>query len=352
MKDSRPIEISGATPLREALAVIDKRAMQIALVVDEDRRLLGTVTDGDVRRGILAGRELTDPVELIMNRRFASVTLEGGREEALGLMKTRRIHQVPVVDGDGRVVGIELLDELLAEAALDNQVVLLAGGKGTRLRPITESVPKPLVPVGGQPILERIVTSLAGHGFRHFWMAVNYKAEMIQEHFGDGSSRGLTIRYLVEDEPLGTAGALGLLPTRPSEPFLVMNADLLTAVNPRQLLDFHAAQGADATMCVREFDVQVPYGVVQMQGHRFVGVEEKPVQRYFVNAGIYVLSPSVLDLVEPGRPLNMTDLFEAVTAAGRPAAVFHVREYWMDIGRLQDLEQARVDVQGLFGEEP
>ncbi len=350
MRDSQTIEVPASASIREALRVIDAGAYQIALVVGPTRELVGTVTDGDVRRGILAGRELSEPVTSVMNTSPRTATLADGRERILQLMRRRRIHQVPVLDAHGIVLGIEILDELLQPEALDNVVVLLAGGKGTRLRPITEDIPKPLVTVGDRPILERIVETLRDHGFHNFWMALNYKGHMIQEHFGDGSAFGVSVNYLNESRPLGTAGALGLLPEAPTKPFLVMNGDLLTAINPRNLLDFHARQGAAATMCVREFDFQVPYGVVDLDGHTFLGVEEKPVQRFFVNAGIYALSPRILDLVPPDEPLNMTDLFERIKARGDDVAVFPVREYWLDIGQLKDLEQARGEVIREFGD--
>lgn len=351
MKPSAPVEIGPQASIRDAIRVIDAGGFQIALVVDDARVLVGTVTDGDVRRGILAGRELGEPVTAVMNTSPKTATLGDGRERILELMQRRRIHQVPIVDGDGVVLGVEILDELLRPEPLSNPVILLAGGKGTRLRPITEDIPKPLVPVGDRPILERIVETLREHGFRNLWMAVNYKGHMIREHFGDGSAFGVRIDYIEENEPLGTAGALGLMEDAPTEPFLVMNGDLLTAVNPRNVLEFHERHGAAATMCVREYDFQVPYGVVELDGHTFLGVDEKPVQRFFVNAGIYALSPSVLDLVPAGEPLNMTELFERVTARGDEAAVFPVREYWLDIGQIPDLERARGDVGRVF-EEP
>ncbi len=350
MRDSLSVEIGPSASIRDAIQVIDAGGFQIALVVGPARRLLGTVTDGDVRRGILAGCALTEPVTAVMNANPKTATLADGRERILDLMRRRRIHQVPVLGTDGVVLGVEILDELLQPEPLSNPVILLAGGKGTRLRPITEDIPKPLVPVGDRPILERIVETLRDHGFRNFWMALNYKGHMIREHFGDGSNFGVRIQYLEESEPLGTAGALGLLPEAPTESFLVMNGDLLTAVNPRNLLEFHDSQGAAATMCVREFDFQVPYGVVDLDGHTFLGVDEKPVQRFFVNAGIYALSPNVLDLVPAGEPLNMTELFARIKARGDSAAVFPVREYWLDIGQLKDLERARGEVGGLFEE--
>ena len=352
MRDPAPLLLTPEATIRTALQRIDAGGAQIALVVDDSRRLLGTVTDGDVRRGILAGRDLGDPVSGVMNPAPSTATIADGRDRVLALMRRRRIHQVPIVDAAGVVLGLELLDELLVPGALPHEVVLLAGGKGTRLHPITHEIPKPLVRVGDRPILERIITTLAEHGFRRFHLAVNHLASQIEDHFGDGARWGVSIDYLREDQPLGTAGALGLLASPPTHPFLVMNGDLLTTVNPRNLLDFHARDGAEATMCVREFDQEVPYGVVRMEGSRFLGVDEKPVQRFYVNAGIYALSPSLLNLLTPGEPLHMTALFGRLHEAGRRAAVFPVREYWLDIGRPPDLERARGDVARVFDEEP
>jgi len=348
VRDASGILVGPDTSIRAALEIIDSQGMQIALVVDGDRRLLGTVTDGDVRRGILAGRDLADPVQRVMHVGPTTASPETGRDRLLAAMKSRRIHQVPVVDARGRVLGIEILDELLVREPVDNPVLLLAGGKGQRLRPFTEHVPKPLLEVGGRPILERIVGDLRDAGFRRFWLSVNYRADMIEAHFGDGAAFGVSIAYLHEERPLGTAGALGLLPEAPELPFLVMNGDLLTAVDPRLLLDYHRGLGAEATMCVRGFDMTVPYGVVERDGHRFVSIEEKPVQNFFVNAGIYALSPSVLDLVDPGARLDMPELFARLASAGREAAVYPLREYWLDIGRPAELDQARSEVREVF----
>lgn len=348
MRDASGVLVGPGTSIRAALEIIDSQGLQIALVVDESRRLLGTVTDGDVRRGILAGRDLADPVRLVMNGRPTTASPDDSRERVLDAMKTRRIHQVPLLDAAGVVVGLEILDELLIREPVSNPVLLLAGGKGMRLRPITEHIPKPLVEVGGRPILERIVSDLRDAGFRRFFAAVGYRAEMIEQHFGDGSALGVSIEYLHEEQPLGTAGALGLFDEPPTLPFLVMNGDLLTAVDPRLLLDYHAGMGAEATMCVRGFDVTVPYGVVTRDGHRFVSIEEKPVQNFFVNAGIYALSPSVLDLVRPGERLDMPELFARLAAGERQAAVYPLREYWLDIGRPAELDQARSEVGEAF----
>lgn len=330
--------------VRETIRRIDGSSTQIALVIDDAGRLLGTITDGDIRRGLLRGVSLEDPASSIMNPKPTCARPEDGRAAILARMKAKALHQIPVVDAEGRVVGLEVLDELLT-ARRENWVVLMAGGRGTRLRPLTDDTPKPLLRVGAKPILETILESFVEQGFGRFFVAVNYRAEMVRAHFGDGSRWGVQIDYLEEQAPLGTAGALGLLPERPTAPLLVMNADLLTRVGFGHMLDFHRAHGAAATMGVREYDFQVPFGVVKIKDQSIISIEEKPTQRFFVNAGIYVLSPETLDLVPRGRALDMPQLFEALIAAGRETSVFPIREYWIDIGRMDDFEKASDDAE-------
>ena len=327
----------------DALRIIDSTRLQIALVVDEAGRLLGTVSDGDVRRALLAGTALTSPVSAIMFRKPTTAPPEADRETLLALMQSKVLRQIPIVDAEGRVVDLESIMDLLAHKALPNAVVLMAGGRGQRLRPLTDLCPKPLLRIGDKPILEIILENFVAQGFRNFFISINYMGEKVVEHFGDGSRFGVSITYLREDEPLGTAGALTLLPETPQLPFLVMNGDLLTKVNFEHLLDFHTSQVAEATMCVRPYTSQIPYGVVHVEDHQLVRLEEKPSQTVFVNAGIYALSPSALPLVPKGAAFDMPMLFEALMAQKRRALAFPVREYWIDIGRMGDYEQAQSD---------
>ncbi len=347
MKDVEKVLIGPEATIRDAVARIDAGAVQVAIVVDAGRRLLGLVTDGDVRRGLLAGRGLDEPVTRIMNARPCTLPAGVSRDEVLRVMRARTIHQIPLVDDAGRLAGLRVLDELLGEPARDNRVVLLAGGRGRRLMPLTDTVPKPLLPVGDRPILQRLVESCRDHGFTRIALAVNYRADMVRAHFGDGARFGVSIEYLEEDEPRGTAGCLSLLRERPDAPFFVLNGDLLTTVHLGHLLDFHVQHGAAATMCVREHETVVQYGVVTFDGHRLVRLEEKPRRREFVNAGIYVLDPSVVEMVPARGVYDMTDALGALCEAGREVAVFPIREYWLDIGRHPDLEQARSDADGL-----
>lgn len=283
-----------------------------------------------------------------MNRSPRFLTNGFSRAAAAEMMRRLSIHQLPVVDSDGRVVGIELFDELVAPQDAATWVVLMAGGLGTRLRPLTENVPKPMIPVGGRPLLETIVRNFESQGFREIFLSVNYKSDVIRTHFGDGLNFGVSIGYLVEEKRLGTAGALSLLPNRPPGPIVVMNGDLLTSVNFRQLVEFHREQGALATMCVREYAFQVPYGVVQTEGSRLSAVIEKPVHNFFVNAGVYVIEPAALDLIPSGEFFDMPQLFERITSGGGTASVFPIHEYWLDIGRFDDLERAQDDFRRVF----
>lgn len=332
--------VPGNLKVFDALRVLDLSATQILVVVDSDNRLLGTVTDGDIRRGILAGFSLEDRVESIMNKDPVVVDLDVEKEKVLSIMKKRKLHQVPVVDRERKVVGLQVVDDFIRTQDKPNWVVLMAGGLGTRLRPLTDDCPKPLLKVGSKPVLELILEGLVKAGFSRFYLSVNYKAEQIRDYFGDGSRWDVTIRYLNEQKKLGTAGSLGLIGEPPAEPMLVMNGDLLTSINFGMLLDFHREHGAVATMCVREYRIQVPFGVVKVDRHRLASIVEKPVERFFVNAGIYVLEPEVLESIERNTCLDMPELFDRLVAGGRESAVFPLHEDWLDIGRHDDLELA------------
>lgn len=338
-----------------AIKIIDDAALQIALVVDEERCLLGTVTDGDIRRGILAGVKMDDPVTKIMNKTPVSVSGGATSEEVLQIMTARKIHQVPVLDEQKRVIGIKQIESVVEQTVLetprqdDVHIVLMLGGEGKRLQPITNNLPKPMIPVGDKPLLETILKNFTAQGFRNFYFSVNYRAEMIRDYFGDGAQFGANITYVPEKMQLGTAGALSLLPVRPDGPIIVMNGDILTNCNFAHLIEFHRHTKAPATMCVREYQYQVPYGIVQTSGTKLDSIVEKPSHSYFVNAGIYVISPEVLDVVPSGQYYDMPQLFEELNRRGQDSAVFPIREYWLDIGRFEDLERAQQDYSKVFG---
>jgi dTDP-glucose pyrophosphorylase len=341
--------VNGHASIREAIRVIDASSQQIGLVVDEGECLLGTVTDGDIRRAILAGMDMGGPVERIMNTSPRVGGQMEPRASLLARMAEAQIHQIPIVDANGRVTGLTSIEELVgAQEVPANWVVLMAGGLGKRLRPLTENAPKPLLPVGKKPLLETILENFIHQDFRKFYISVNYKGQMIKDHFGDGRKWNVEIRYLDEDRQLGTAGALRLIPERPQSPLIVMNGDLLTRVNFRHLLDYHAQHQSTATMCVRQYDLQVPFGVVHIDGDHIRKIDEKPVHSFFVNAGIYVLDPGVIDSIPAGDLFHMTTLFERVIEAGGKTAVFPIHEYWLDVGRIDDLDKANGEFDDVF----
>ena len=352
MKDWRKVAVQVDTTIRETVEIIDKSTLQIALVVDKDDCLLGTVTDGDVRRGLLKGIGLNDPVKRIYYVSPLTASVDDDLSTIHQIMNQQYISQMPVLDHAGRVVRLEILKDILLGQKHENPVILMAGGMGTRLRPLTDTCPKPLLKVGGKPVLETIIENFIKANFANFYISVNYKAEMIEDYFGDGSKWGVEINYLREDKRLGTAGALSLLPERPTCPILVMNGDLLTQVNFEHLLEFHnnnnALKKTLATMCVREYNLQIPYGVVQKEGNRLTGMDEKPVHRFFVNSGIYVFEPNVLDFIPAETYFDMTHLFDKIIEDSGEAVIFQIREYWMDIGHKKDFEDANGEYSSIF----
>ena len=342
--------VSPSSSIRQAIACIDRNEKGIVLITDEKQRLLGAITDGDVRRALLAGLNLDVPVSELLARKAGSIypkpiTAPVGTNptDLLQLMKKHVIRQVPLLDREGRVVGLATMDELLPEKTPPFQAVIMAGGYGTRLRPLTRKLPKPMLPVGRQPMLELIIKQLRKAGIRNVNISTHYKAKKITEHFGDGSAFGVQLQYLREDRPLGTAGALGLM-RKSKEPILVINGDILTKVNFRAMLDFHREQKADMTVAVQKYDVQVSYGVVETENCFIRRLTEKPNFLYLVNAGIYLLEPSVPHLIPKGEHFDMTDLIQKLLDQGRPVVSFPIREYWLDIGNHAEYNQAQGDI--------
>lgn len=347
MQDWQKTLIAPGATLREAMSAIDLGGVHVALIVDENRVLHGVLSDGDVRRGLLEGVGLDEPVMRLMNTTPTTACRQDDPDTVRALMREKRRHQIPLLDAEGRVVGLKVLTDLLQPERRSTPVVLMAGGLGSRLRPYTEDTPKPLLRVGNKPILETILEGLVTQGFHRFYLAVNYKARMIEAHFGDGARWNAEITYLYEKERRGTAGALSLLPDQ-DEPLLVMNGDLLTNLNFGHPLNFHREHAVEATMCVCTYEYQVPYGVVEATSHRIVSVREKPVQQFLVNAGVYVLEPQVLHEVPSEGVFHMTDLFRQLLASGRETTVFPIREYWMDIGHHDDFKRANGEYDGVF----
>ena len=345
--DITALFVDASATLREVIAVIDRGELQITLVVDEKRRLLGTITDGDVRRGLLRGLGLDALAGRVMTTDAITVTEDLTFNEDSWLLHKRLARRIPMVGADGVVVGLALPEDELVAQGVPNRVVIMAGGLGTRLGKLTEHTPKPLLKVGTKPILETILESFLAQGFRHFHISVNYKAQMIEDYFGDGSSWGAEISYLRETQRLGTAGALSLLP-RPEAPIVVMNGDLLTKVNFRQMLEFHRIHRQKATVAVRKYDVRVPFGVVELRRDEITRIVEKPEYNFFVNAGIYLLDPECLPLVPYNQFFDMPDLLKALIADDAKVGSFPLHEYWLDVGRLDDFETANLTYGEIF----
>lgn len=329
--------------IQQAIRTLDQVAIKIVLVANDDNELQGTISDGDIRRGLLKGLDLNSSISAVIHRNALVVPPGMGRETVMQLMVANKIQQIPVVNEHRHLVGLHLWDEITTPPTRSNLMVIMAGGKGARLRPYTENCPKPLVPVAGKPMLEHIIERAKLEGFSHFVLAINYLGHMIEEHFGDGSRFGVRIEYLREQEPLGTAGALSLLNPRPDAPIVVTNADVITDIRYGELLDFHIHHDAAATMAVRIHEWQHPFGVVQTRGVDIVGFEEKPVARNHINAGVYALSPEALDALSGEAHCDMPSLFERLQAQGNRTVAYPMHEPWLDVGRPDDLSRANAE---------
>jgi dTDP-glucose pyrophosphorylase/CBS domain-containing protein len=344
--------LSPDATIGDAIACIDRSGrISLALIVDDTQRLLNTITDGDVRRGLLAGLALSDSVGALIAIKAATphplpvtALADTDAETLLELMKARGVRQIPIVSHEGCPLDIVTLADLLPEQPRALQAVVMAGGFGTRLRPLTETVPKPMLSIGGRPLMELIIDQLRYTGVTKVNITTHYQAEKIVDHFGDGSDFGVDISYVKEESPLGTGGALGLM-TKPDDPVLVINGDILTDIDFRAMHSFHIEHDAMMTVAVRRYEVQVPYGVIDCDGPRIVKLREKPQIGFFVNAGIYLLEPSVYQYISPNQHLNMTDLIERLVADGKDVVSFPVREYWLDIGQHADYERAQLDAE-------
>lgn len=337
------LTVSPTSTIREAMEAIDRGAVAVALVVDEEECLVGTVTDGDVRRALLRGATMDDAISKIVTRAPVVAGPETDRTEILDLMRAHRIEQVPIVTADGRLLGLHFMRDLLGGVDRPNWAVIMAGGRGTRLRPYTSEIPKPMLPVAGRPILERLVLFLAGAGIRRVFLAVNYKAEMIEEHFGAGEDFGCLIEYLHEDpdRPLGTAGALAFLEA-PDHPLIVMNGDLVTQFSVGELLEHHSRNECAATIAVREYVHQVPFGVIRESGTGFAeGLTEKPAQSWLVNAGIYVLEPEVLERIPRDQRIDLPEVIDDLIRSDARVGAWRVHGEWLDVGTPGDLGRAR-----------
>jgi dTDP-glucose pyrophosphorylase len=339
------ILVTPYTSIQDVLKVIDKEALKLALVVDSDNRLLGTVSDGDIRRALINNVPLNMAISEVMFTNPTTAAAGTSRTEILKIMDHKELFSIPLLD-DGKVVGLETLHHVLHKVKYDNPIFLMAGGFGTRLKPLTDECPKPLLKVGDKPILETVLLGFIRAGFQSFYISTHYLPEMIRGYFGDGSKWGVTINYVHESKPLGTGGALGLLPKDlPDLPIILMNGDVLTKVKLEDLLAFHNTNNANATMCVREYEIQVPFGVIESDGHTIVGMVEKPTQRFHINAGIYVIGREIIDSVKPNEYIDMPTLLER--HLDNRVLKYPFYEYWLDVGRMDDYNRAQSDIKTL-----
>jgi dTDP-glucose pyrophosphorylase len=334
--------------IEEAMGVINRGNVRIACVVDVNNRLLGTLNDGDIRRGILKGKSLSDSINDVYHTNAIFADESTTKAKLLNLCLQKQINQIPIIDNNKKIVDLFVLNDPLSRKQHGNNVVLMVGGLGTRLRPLTENTPKPMLKVGGKPILQTIVEGFAKSGFTNISMCLGYKSNIIKNFFQDGGEFGVNIDYVVEDKRMGTAGALTLLTKKLDKPFFVMNGDLLTNVDYENMLDFHSSNDSKATMCVRKYDIEVPYGVVSTINEEITSIKEKPIHRFFVNAGIYLLEPGCVDLIPKGEFYDMPSLFDKLISNNEKVVSFPLKEYWIDIGQMDDFNQAHNDYIEVF----
>ena len=343
--DWKNILVPPSATIQNVLEIIDIGCLQLAIVTNNKNYLLGTVTDGDIRRALIAKKSLDTPVSDIMFTEPTVAEINTPREKLLILMDELELSAIPLLD-KGRVVGLETLHQIIHKKKYENPVFLMAGGFGTRLKPLTDTCPKPLLKVGGKPILETVLNSFIKAGFQNFYISTHYLPQMIRDYFGDGEQWGISIHYIHESIPLGTGGALGLLPKDlPKLPIFLINGDVLTKINFEEVLNYHNKNNACATMCVREYEYKVPFGVVESDGSHIKSMVEKPIHRFHVNAGIYVISPEIVGSVEKNEVIDMPTLLER--HLHKRVLMFPFHEYWLDIGRMDDFNKAQLDIKNL-----
>jgi dTDP-glucose pyrophosphorylase len=333
--------ISTTANIERAVNILNDTSLKIVLVTNLAGELIGTISDGDIRRGLLKGLNLASPIESIIHHDALVVPPKLSRETVVQLMTANKIQQIPIVDEQMHVVGLHLWDEISKPLAISNTMVIMAGGKGTRLHPQTENCPKPMLLVEGKPILEHIIDRAKVEGFSHFVLAVYHLGHMIEDYFGDGKRFGVEIEYLREESPLGTAGALSLLSPVPDSAFIVTNGDVISDIHYGELLDFHQRNNAMATMAVRMHEWQNPFGVVETKGIEIIGYEEKPIYRSQINAGVYVMEPLVIGMLTKAVSCDMPTLFELIQKKEKKVIAYPIHEKWLDIGRPDELLKAK-----------
>lgn len=345
MLDWKSAVVSLSASVQDAIHNLNNVGIQIVLVCDDRNSLIGTISDGDIRRGLLKGLQLNSSIDSVIRRDPLIVTDTLSLDLVQQLMIVNKVRQIPIVDSSNRLIGLHLWDKIAEPAERPNTIIIMAGGEGARLRPFTESCPKPMLEIAGKPMLEHIILRAKSEGFKKFIISVRYLGHMIEDYFGDGGRLGIGIDYLREENPLGTAGALSLINESPRLPFIVTNGDVMTDIRYGELLDFHCRHSAEATMAVRLHEWQHPFGVVQLNGVEIIGFEEKPVSRTHINAGVYALSPNALEHLIYNQSCDMPGLFERLQVKGLKTIAYPMHEPWLDVGRPQDLEQVKLKLE-------
>jgi dTDP-glucose pyrophosphorylase len=343
MENFKKSVVSLNIKIKEAILTLENSHTKIVLVVDENYKLIGTISDGDIRRGVLKGLTIESPIKDILHTNFISVQDDKTNKEIMEIMTKNEISQIPIIDKSGKLIGLHLLNEFVGKSEIENNIVIMAGGRGVRLRPLTEDCPKPMLKIGDKPLLEIIINQFIENGFKNFHISVNYLKEQIIDYFQDGSKWGININYLIEDEPLGTAGSLIKLPKSLNKPYFVVNGDVLSRFNPMQVLEFHNKNESDMTICAHTYDQTIPYGVIETKGDgmKFERILEKPTFQHLVNAGVYVIDPKINLLISRNSYLDMPDLITLCTSNNKNIIIFPIHEYWLDIGRHENLKEAR-----------
>ena len=347
MKDIKKIQISINTKIKKALKKISKSEFQMLLVVDKKNKLLGTITDGDIRRGFLKGLNINSSIESIVFKKPIVAKKNDIKESLFKIALSKKIYKIPIINSEGKVIGIHDLNQFTKYKEKSNKVVIMAGGEGIRLRPLTKNVPKPMLKVGNKPILHSIIENFKISGYRNFVICVNYKSKIIKNYFGDGKKFDVKIQYIHEKKKMGTAGALSLIKEKLKEPFFVINGDLLTNLDFKKMLDFHYEHKSKATMCIKEYTIESPYGEVVLDKENIKSIYEKPKHKFFVNAGVYVLDPECLDLI-PKKFYDMPSLFKKIISKKNKTISFPLGEYWIDIGKSNDYDKANSEYNFIF----
>lgn len=349
LKNWQSIILSDTASIRDAMRCLDKGSLRICLAIDINKKLIGTVTDGDIRRALLKDANMDDSINGIMNKQPLTVTENTSRQQRFNLMKQHDLIAIPIINGQGQVIGLETLHQAMQPEKLSNPIFIMAGGFGTRLQPLTDYCPKPMLRVGDKPMLEHLINQFKSQGFYNFYISTHYLPEVITSYFGKGDNWGVSIDYIYEEKPLGTGGALGLLPKNlPELPIILMNGDVLTNINYSQILQHHTSNSFDATLCVKESEYSIPFGVIETENQLIINMVEKPTYHYKINTGIYVLNPEIVASVKRNEIIDLPTLLERHRKENKRIGTFTSYDYWLDIGQMKDYQKAQQDIEYLF----